>query len=136
MFRVEWSVRGTGFGEFSFYTENGVLKIDNESMGRGFIKKVLGMLVDSATLTEDRGGETMSDEKKDLTPEFLAAADVEADTPIAIRPTVDPEDIRLAREAYARGEGIDAGDVLAELARENQEWGMYDNPPGPRTGEK
>lgn len=57
----------------------------------------------------------MIDEKKDLTPEFLAAADVEADTPIAIRPTVDPEDIRLARESYARGEGIDVGDVLREI---------------------
>lgn len=54
-FRVEWSVRGTGFGEFNFYTENGALKIDNESMSRGFIKEVLGMLVDSATLTDDRG---------------------------------------------------------------------------------
>lgn len=46
----------------------------------------------------------MSDEKKDLTPEFLAAVDVEADTPIAIRPTVGPKDIRLARESCDHGE--------------------------------
>jgi len=33
----------------------------------------------------------MIDEKKDLTPEFLAAADVEADTPITINPVVSNE---------------------------------------------
>lgn len=33
-------------------------------------------------------------------------------------PPVDPEEIRLAREAYARGEGIDVGDVLKELLGE------------------
>jgi len=33
----------------------------------------------------------MSDEKKDLTPKFLAAANAEADTPITINPVVSNE---------------------------------------------
>lgn len=86
----------------------------------------------------------MSDEKKDLTPEFLAAADVEADTPITIRPPLTDAEKESLRDTIRRSEEADAADpekvarlrVLEELARENQEWGMYDNPPGPRTGEK
>lgn len=75
-------------------------------------------------------------------PEFLAAADVEADTPITVRPPLTDAEKNSIRDAIRRSEESDAADpenvarlrVFEELVRENQEWGMYDNPPGPRTG--
>lgn len=54
-FRINWSVSGTGFGEFRFYTgEDGRIHIDNETMGRSFIKQVLNMMVDEAILDDDK----------------------------------------------------------------------------------
>lgn len=52
---VEWSVKGCGFGQFRFFTdEDGKLHIDNEMCTKEFIKKVLGILVDGAILEDEQ----------------------------------------------------------------------------------
>jgi hypothetical protein len=51
-FIVSWSVKGRGFGEYSFYVEGGKLMCDNECDSRQAVKDVLCMLVDSAKFTD------------------------------------------------------------------------------------
>lgn len=54
-FQLNWSVAGVGFGQFYFYTdEDGRVHIDNECMGKAFIKQVLNMMVDDAILEDDK----------------------------------------------------------------------------------
>jgi hypothetical protein len=49
-FSVAWSVKGIGYGEFSFWVKDGKLRCDNECMSKDFIKLILGKLVDDAIL--------------------------------------------------------------------------------------
>ena len=52
---VNWSVSGVGFGQFRFYTgDDGKIHIDNETMNKDFIKRVLCMVVDEAILDDDQ----------------------------------------------------------------------------------
>lgn len=53
-FTISWSMKGIGFGQYGFYTskEDGKIHIANECMGKESIKKVLGILVDSAVLDD------------------------------------------------------------------------------------
>ena len=43
-----WGIEGIGFGETSFYYEDGKLKCDNECMSKEFIKAILSDFVDRA----------------------------------------------------------------------------------------
>ncbi len=52
-FTISWSAKGVGFGEFSFYTEDGVLHCDNECMSKHFIMSTLIAMVEKAQLTND-----------------------------------------------------------------------------------
>lgn len=45
-----WAMKGVGFGEFVFYEKDGIIHIDNECMGKDFIKKALCKMVDDAIL--------------------------------------------------------------------------------------
>ena len=50
-FTLSWTVTGTGFGQFYFYTNtDGKLCCSNECMSKESIKKILGMMVDSCVL--------------------------------------------------------------------------------------
>ena len=53
---VQWSVKGFGFGEFTFYNKKvkGKWQVfcNNECCDRAFIKKVLSKMVDDCVLTE------------------------------------------------------------------------------------
>jgi hypothetical protein len=49
---VHWSMKGTGFGEFTFYLVDGKLHCQNEMMSRDFIKVMLCLLVDKAILDD------------------------------------------------------------------------------------
>jgi hypothetical protein len=50
-FQVSWSIKGIGFGSFTFFTsEDGSVSIDNECCSKEMIKRVLNNLVDKATL--------------------------------------------------------------------------------------
>lgn len=53
-FSVSWSRTGVGFGSFYFrITEAGSIQIDNECMGKDFIKGVLCRMVDEAILDDN-----------------------------------------------------------------------------------
>jgi hypothetical protein len=53
-FSIQWSVTGVGFGSFFFSAkEDGSIEIQNECMSKEFIKKVLCMMVDGATLNDE-----------------------------------------------------------------------------------
>jgi hypothetical protein len=52
---INWSVKGTGFGNLQLYVgQDGKTWIQNEGMGKTFIKKILCDLVDDATLEDER----------------------------------------------------------------------------------
>ena len=51
-FTIEWVVEKCGVGRFTFYRKGKKLFIDNEFMGKSFIKKVLNVMVDNAILEE------------------------------------------------------------------------------------
>lgn len=55
-FCITWSLEGTGFGELIFFIDEntGEWKIDSETMGRDTIKKILGILVDSLSLVDEK----------------------------------------------------------------------------------
>lgn len=71
---------------------------------------------------------------RELSPEFLAAADVEADTPITVRPPLTDAEKEGIREMIRRTEAMDAADprkvmrlvVLEMLAEESQKMGFYE----------
>ena len=43
-----WGIDGIGFGTTTFYYKDGVLKCDNEAMGKNSIKKILCEFIDRA----------------------------------------------------------------------------------------
>jgi hypothetical protein len=49
---IQWGVDGCGWGEITFYYEDGKLKVDNECMSKDFLKKILCALVDKAELKD------------------------------------------------------------------------------------
>ena len=51
-FTVTWIMRDVGFGSFSFYTEDGKLYCENETMSKEFVKQVLCEMVDQCELTD------------------------------------------------------------------------------------
>jgi hypothetical protein len=52
-FTLSWSKEGVGFGEFRFYkSEDEAIHINNECMGKNFIKNVLCNMVDIAILDD------------------------------------------------------------------------------------
>ena len=53
-FGINWSAKDIGFGNIVFYKTDKGWQIDNESMSKEFIKKVLGWLVDSLPLDYER----------------------------------------------------------------------------------
>lgn len=66
-FTISWSMKGVGFGQYRFYTdENGQLHIDNECMSKNSIKRVLEIMVDNAILDDPmlprKDSEEVSDE--------------------------------------------------------------------------
>lgn len=46
-FIVDWSVKGRGFGQYTFYRDGDKLICDNECDSRQSVKDVLSVLVDS-----------------------------------------------------------------------------------------
>ena len=57
-FCIRWFVKGTGYGEFTFrYDPDSLWHIDNEYMGKEFIKSVLCAMVDAATLDDGMDGD-------------------------------------------------------------------------------
>jgi hypothetical protein len=50
---IGWSRKGVGFGQFRFYEKDGVTHIENECMGREFIKSILTTMVDNAVLDDE-----------------------------------------------------------------------------------
>ena len=46
----QWSLKGKGFGEFSFYSKNGKIYCDNECEDKEFIKMMLCKMVDDCIL--------------------------------------------------------------------------------------
>lgn len=53
-FQVNWTSKGTGFGQFYFYhkEEDGKTHCSNELMSKEFIKKMLCQMVDDCILDE------------------------------------------------------------------------------------
>ena len=49
---IAWSVRGRGFGEYSFWQDGDKIVCDNECDSKESIKKVLCAMVDQAVLTD------------------------------------------------------------------------------------
>jgi hypothetical protein len=49
---VKWTAKGTGFGEFTFYSVDGKLHCQNEMMSKDFLKVMLCLIVDKATLDD------------------------------------------------------------------------------------
>lgn len=49
---VKWTAKGTGFGEFTFYSVDGKLHCQNEMMSKDFIKLMLCLIVDKAILDD------------------------------------------------------------------------------------
>ena len=47
---VNWTAKGTGFGQFYFYYKGDKLICDSETMGKEFIKKMLCQMVDDCEL--------------------------------------------------------------------------------------
>lgn len=47
---INWSLKGTGFGELTMYKKDGKWLIDTETMGKKAAKKILALLVDSMEL--------------------------------------------------------------------------------------
>jgi len=52
---VAWETKSAGFGELTFYRENGHLMVDLEAMGKDFAKRVLAKLVDEAVDPTEEG---------------------------------------------------------------------------------
>ena len=50
---IQWSEKGTGFGELVFFTKDGVLYCDNECRNRKDVRRIMRRLVDQAVFTED-----------------------------------------------------------------------------------
>lgn len=51
---INWSIKGTGFGNLQLYVgQDGNTWIQNEGMGKNFIKKILCDLIDGATLEDE-----------------------------------------------------------------------------------
>ena len=53
-FGLNWSVKGTGFGQFYFYEKDGKICCANENMSKEFIKKVLCTMIDNCELEDVR----------------------------------------------------------------------------------
>ncbi len=51
-FIINWAEPNVGFGQFKFYTKNGIIYCDNETMSKEFIKSVLINMVDNCVLTD------------------------------------------------------------------------------------
>lgn len=49
-----WSATGVGFGSIQFYVKDGVLRCENECMGKEFIKRMLCNMVDDAEMNDVR----------------------------------------------------------------------------------
>lgn len=49
---IQWSEKGRGFGEYTFWQEDGKIYCDNESDSRESVKKVLCQMVDQAILVD------------------------------------------------------------------------------------
>lgn len=50
-FCVSWTVKGIGWGEIGFYQDpDGVIHLDDETMGKDFAKRVLCQLIDNSTV--------------------------------------------------------------------------------------
>ena len=45
-FIIEWGVKKVGFGQLTFYTRNGELKVDSEAMGKEFSIIAFKKLID------------------------------------------------------------------------------------------
>ena len=50
---VGWSEKGRGFGEYTFWEENGKVYCDNECDGRETVKRVLCQMVDQAVFVDE-----------------------------------------------------------------------------------
>jgi hypothetical protein len=50
---IKWAMRGFGFGELTFWMEDGKLHCDNECMSRETVKKILCLMADQAVLRDD-----------------------------------------------------------------------------------
>lgn len=54
MWLLSWGAKGIGFGEVSIhFKKDGSIVIDDETMGREFVKAALCAVVDKAQLTSD-----------------------------------------------------------------------------------
>ena len=51
-FIIHWSVKGRGFGDYTFWQEGDKIMCDNECDSKESVKKVLCMLVDNADFTD------------------------------------------------------------------------------------
>lgn len=51
-FTIDWSVPKVGFGQFKFYSKDGIIYCENETMSKDFIKSVLTSMVDNCVLTD------------------------------------------------------------------------------------
>jgi len=49
---IGWNTKSAGFGHLSFDNKDGKIHCSSETMGREFVKKVLGKLVDDAIFDE------------------------------------------------------------------------------------
>ena len=45
---INWGCEGVGFGQTCLYTQEGRLKIDDECMGKEFVKKLFNHIIDEA----------------------------------------------------------------------------------------
>ena len=51
-FTIDWIEPNVGFGKFKFYSKDGMIYCDNETMSKEFIKSVLTNMVDKCILTD------------------------------------------------------------------------------------
>lgn len=49
---IEWQAKNIGFGNFTFYYDEGQMCCDSEYMGRDFVKAALCAMVDNCKFTE------------------------------------------------------------------------------------
>ena len=49
---IQWSVKGTGFGELVFFRDGDKLYCANEGMGKEFILGIMAMIVNKCILTD------------------------------------------------------------------------------------
>jgi hypothetical protein len=47
--KIQWSSQSLGFGEVSFYNQDGQITVDSECMSKEFVKALLAKMVDKAT---------------------------------------------------------------------------------------